>query len=50
LEPEAVVALFSQIGNFEQAFNVATSLKVDLSSVFEILAEKAVGLNLHREG
>ncbi|GAA5955260.1 hypothetical protein JCM3765_003262 [Sporobolomyces pararoseus] len=47
LEPEAVVSLFTQTNCFDQAFQIATSLKVDLSSVFETLAEKCVSLTIH---
>ncbi|GAA5990570.1 hypothetical protein JCM5350_001037, partial [Sporobolomyces pararoseus] len=50
LEPEAVVALFTQTNSFDQAFQVATTLNVDMSSLFEILAEKCVGLMVHPEG
>ena len=50
LEPEAVVALFTQTNSFDQAFQVATTLNVDMSSLFEILAEKCVGLMIHPEG
>lgn len=47
LEPEAVVALFSQTGAFDQAFIAARTLDVDLSSLFEILVEKCVALALN---
>ncbi|GAA6013580.1 hypothetical protein JCM11491_002714 [Sporobolomyces phaffii] len=50
LEPEAVVALFSQTHQFDHAFTAARTLDVDLSSLFEILAEKCVGLTVHPEG
>jgi len=50
LEPEAVVALFSQTNAFDQAFNAGRSLDVDLSSLFEIIAEKCVALTIHSEG
>ncbi|GAA5831797.1 hypothetical protein JCM11251_003887 [Rhodosporidiobolus azoricus] len=50
LEPEAVVALFTQIGNFEQAFSSGRVLDVDLSSLFETVAERCVSLSLHPEG
>ncbi|GAA5940387.1 uncharacterized protein JCM15063_002619 [Sporobolomyces koalae] len=49
LEPEAVVALFSQTNAFDQAFSAGRALDVDLSSLFEIVAEKCVGLTLHLE-
>lgn len=47
LEPEAVVALFSQTYAFDQAFVAARTLDVDLASLFEILTEKCVGLALN---
>ncbi|BGP12916.1 hypothetical protein JCM10213_004335 [Rhodosporidiobolus nylandii] len=50
LEPAAVVALFSQTGAFEQAFSAGAVLDVDLSSLFETVAERCVALSLHPEG
>ncbi|GAA6035119.1 hypothetical protein JCM8097_006370 [Rhodosporidiobolus ruineniae] len=50
LDPEAVVALFAQTGNFEQAFSSGRVLETDLSSLFEVVAERCVGLTLHPEG
>ncbi|GAA5962589.1 hypothetical protein JCM21900_000955 [Sporobolomyces salmonicolor] len=50
LEPQAVVALFSQTGAFDQAFTAGRILEVDLSSLFEIIAERCVNLTVHPEG
>ncbi|GAA5902148.1 hypothetical protein JCM6882_006713 [Rhodosporidiobolus microsporus] len=50
LDPEAVVALFTQVGNFEQAFSSGRVLDVDLSSLFETVADCCVSLSLHPEG
>ncbi|GAA5862780.1 hypothetical protein JCM8547_006543 [Rhodosporidiobolus lusitaniae] len=50
LDPEAVVALFSQTGAFDQAFSAGAVLGVDLSSLFEVVAERCVSLSLHPEG
>ncbi|GAA6058592.1 hypothetical protein JCM10212_007031 [Sporobolomyces blumeae] len=49
LDPEAVVALLSQTNAFDQAFQAARVLDVDLSSLFEILAEKCVALSANPE-
>lgn len=45
LDGEAVVALLSQTNQFDQAFQVGRTLDVDLSSVFETVAEKCVALS-----
>ncbi|GAA5977403.1 hypothetical protein JCM11641_000087 [Rhodosporidiobolus odoratus] len=50
LDPEAVVALFSQTGAFEQAFSAGAVLDADLSSLFEAVAERCVALSMHPEG
>ncbi|GAA6005692.1 hypothetical protein JCM10207_005297 [Rhodosporidiobolus poonsookiae] len=50
LDPEAVVALFSQTGRFEEAFSAGRVLDVDLSSLFEAVTERCVSLSLHPEG
>lgn len=47
LDPQAIVALFSQTAAFDSAFTSARTLGVDMSSLFEILTEKCVGLALH---
>jgi nuclear pore complex protein Nup160 len=50
LDHEAVVALFSQTGAYDQAFSAGRVLGVDLSSLFETVAERCVALSLHPEG
>ncbi|BGP29003.1 hypothetical protein JCM10296v2_000739 [Rhodotorula toruloides] len=50
LDPDSVVALFSQIGNFEQAFWAGRVLDVDLSSLFEVITERCVTLAQNPEG
>ncbi|BGP21800.1 nuclear pore complex protein Nup160 [Rhodotorula toruloides] len=50
LDPDSVVALFSQIGNFEQAFWAGRVLNVDLSSLFEVITERCVTLAQNPEG
>lgn len=50
LDPDSVVALFSQIGNFEQAFWAGRVLDVDLSSLFEVITERCVTLAQSSEG
>lgn len=47
LEPDAVVALFSQTNAFDQAFIAARTFDVDLASLFEVLTEKCVSLALN---
>lgn len=47
LDPESVVALFSQTGEFDSAFSAALVLDVDMSSLFETLAAKCVTLGLN---
>jgi len=47
LEPESVVALFSQLASFDQAFQAGRILDVDLSSLFEAVTERCVTLALH---
>lgn len=47
LDAEAVVALFSQLGMFDQAFTVARVLDVDTANLFELVTEKCVALSLH---
>lgn len=44
LDPESIVALFSQTGAFDSAFSVAITLKVDMSSLFQVLTTKCVDL------
>ncbi|KAM0756678.1 hypothetical protein T439DRAFT_309129 [Meredithblackwellia eburnea MCA 4105] len=46
LDGEAVVALFAQSAAFPTAFSAALTLGVDMSSLFEILTGKCVGLAL----
>lgn len=47
LDSDAIVALFSQIGSYDSAFTSARTLEVDMSSLFESLTEKCVGLASH---
>ncbi|KAM0793063.1 hypothetical protein ACM66B_000549 [Microbotryomycetes sp. NB124-2] len=47
LDAEAVVALFSQTGAFDQAFAAARTLNVDMSSLFEVVAERCIALTLN---
>ncbi|BGP36873.1 hypothetical protein JCM10449v2_000775 [Rhodotorula kratochvilovae] len=50
LDPEAVVALFSQLGSFDQAFQAGRILDVDLSSLVEAITERCVTLTLNANG
>ncbi|GAA6053519.1 hypothetical protein JCM3770_000306 [Rhodotorula araucariae] len=50
LDPEAVVALFSQLASFDQAFQAGRVLDVDLSSLVESVTERCVTLALNPEG
>lgn len=49
LDSASVVALFSQSGKFDQAFSTGRVLDVDLTSVFESLAERCVTLALNAD-
>ncbi|GAA5994757.1 uncharacterized protein JCM10292_004335 [Rhodotorula paludigena] len=49
LDSASVVALFSQSGKFDQAFATARVLDVELTSVFESLAERCVTLALNAD-
>ncbi len=48
LDPESVIALFSQMGEFDSAFSFAAAqTQVDMSSLFENLTANCVSLGLN---
>ncbi|KAK4058160.1 hypothetical protein OIO90_000899 [Microbotryomycetes sp. JL221] len=49
IDAEALVALLSQTGAFEQAFTLASTLRVDMSSLFELVAERCIALSQHQD-
>ncbi|GAA5980545.1 hypothetical protein JCM10908_001686 [Rhodotorula pacifica] len=50
LEPETVVALFSQMGRIDQAFAAGCAFECDLSALFEAVAERCIALSTHPRG
>ncbi|SCV68913.1 BQ2448_1034 [Microbotryum intermedium] len=49
LEGESIVSLFSQTGAFDAAFQAARVLGVDMSSLFEVVTDRCVGLTMNPE-
>ncbi|SCZ91062.1 BZ3500_MvSof-1268-A1-R1_Chr1-3g02525 [Microbotryum saponariae] len=49
LEGESIVSLFSQTGAFDAAFQAARVLDVDMSSLFEVVTDRCVGLTMNPE-
>ncbi|KDE05151.1 hypothetical protein MVLG_04492 [Microbotryum lychnidis-dioicae p1A1 Lamole] len=49
LQGESIVSLFSQTGAFDAAFQTALVLGVDMSSLFEVVTDRCVGLTMNPE-
>ncbi|GAA5878145.1 hypothetical protein JCM3774_004309 [Rhodotorula dairenensis] len=50
LDPETVVALFSQMGRIDQAFTAGRAFDCDLSALFGAVTERCIALSTHEDG